>query len=40
MSSVVVAEVHKAAMVLLANPFDYDMQTGWPLTYADSLAGL
>ena len=31
------AEVHKAAMMLLGNPFDYDMQAGWPQTYADTL---
>lgn len=32
-----VAEAHKAAMMLLGNPFDYDMQAGWPQTYADTL---
>lgn len=31
------AEVHRAAMVALDNPFEYDFSAGWPQVYADTL---
>lgn len=31
------AEVHRAAMVASANPFEYDFSAGWPQVYADTL---
>lgn len=37
MSAFESAELHRAAMEAMANPFEYDMQAGWPQTYADTL---
>ena len=32
-----VAEQHKAAMLALANPLEYDFSGGWPPTYTGSI---
>lgn len=37
MAAFEVAETKRAAMAALENPFDYDVRSGWPLTYADTL---
>jgi hypothetical protein len=35
MSAFESAELHRAAMEAMENPFDYDLSGGWPVTYTD-----